>query len=68
MQMNIQSNVSISVPKRLRSDPLNRPYTQEEFQTNIDVYDMEFTILDENFNTYDVGSKWILGVKTAYHK
>lgn len=26
---------------------------------------MEFTILDENFNTYDVGSKWILGVKTA---
>ena len=26
---------------------------------------MEFTILDENFNTYDVGSKWILSVKTA---
>jgi len=65
MQMNIQSNVSTFVPKRLRSDPSNRSYTQEELQTNIDVYDMEFTILDENFNTYDVDSKWILSVKTA---
>lgn len=65
MQMNIQSNVSTFVPKRLRADPSNRSYTQEELQSNIDVYDMEFTILDENFNTYDVDSKWILSVKTA---
>jgi hypothetical protein len=65
LQVNVQNIIATFVPKKLRGIPSAKSYTQQELQANIEVFDMPFTTLTEDFNVYEVDSKQILSIKTT---
>ena len=65
VSINAQSVVTAFVPKKLRGQPPNISYTQEDYVKNIDMEDMEFETIFEDFNQYDLDGKFILGLKTS---
>ena len=65
MSINAQSIVTAFIPKRLRKQPSNILYTQNDYVKNIDMEDMEFEVIFEDFNQYDLDEKFILSLKTT---
>lgn len=65
MSINAQSIVTAFIPKKLRKQPSNISYTQNDYVKNIDMEDMEFEIIFEDFNQYDLDEKFILSLKTT---
>ena len=65
MSINAQSIVTAFIPKKLRKQPSNILYTQNDYVKNIDMEDMEFEIIFEDFNQYDLDEKFILSLKTT---
>ena len=65
VQVNVQNIIATFVPKKLRGTPSTKSYTQQELQANIEVFDMGFTTIIEDFNAYDVDSKQIMSIKTT---
>jgi hypothetical protein len=64
-QFNIQNNISTFVPKQLRGTPSEVSYDQQQLQENIEVFDLSFRPMIEDFNEYEVDSKQILSIKTT---
>jgi hypothetical protein len=65
LQFNIQNNISTFVPKQLRGTPPGISYNSQQLEENIDVYDLGFRALIEDFNVYEVDSKQVLSIKTT---
>lgn len=65
LQFNIQNNISTFVPKQLRGPPSELSYNQQQLQENIEVFDLLFRAMIEDFNEYEVDSKQILSIKTT---
>jgi len=65
ININAQNVVGVYIPKKLRGTPSNVIYTQTEYNKNMDVEDMSFETISEDFNQYDLDGKFILSVKTA---
>jgi hypothetical protein len=65
VQVNVQNIIATFVPKKLRGTPSTKSYSQQELQTNIEIFDMAFSTIIEDFNTYEVDSNQILSIKTT---
>jgi len=65
MSVNEQNVVVAFVPKKLRGEPTNQVYTLEDYNKNMDIEDMKFEIIFEDFNEYDLDGKHILSIKTS---
>ena len=63
LQFNIQNNISTFVPKQLRGTP--SAHTPQQLQDSIEIYDLGFKSLIEDFNVYELDSKQVLSIKTT---
>jgi hypothetical protein len=51
LQFNIQNNISTFVPKQLRCPPSELSYNQQQLQENIEVFDLLFRAMIEDFKS-----------------
>jgi len=65
VQVNVQNIIATFVPKKLRGTRSTKSYSAQELQASIEIFDMAFTTIIEDFNEYEVDSKQILSIKTS---